>query len=164
MLMPTVAAIPEPLLLSVVIPVYNEADNVLPLLAEIRAALTAIGDHEVIFVDDFSDDGTAGRLAAETAPAGSAAPLSGSTVRVLRHASRSGQSAAVRTGVRAARGIWIATLDGAGRTIPPISRSCWIGPGKAVDLSWSADCGASGAMSGPSGSRRKSPMVCASRC
>ena len=118
MLMPTVAVIPEPLLLSVVIPVYNEADNVLPLLVEIRAALTAIGDHEVIFVDDFSDDGTAGRLAAETAPAGFAAPLSGSTVRVLRHASRSGQSAAVRTGVRAARGIWIATLDGDGQNDP----------------------------------------------
>ena len=38
-LMPTVTPAPEPLLLSVVIPVYNEADNVLPLLAEIRAAL-----------------------------------------------------------------------------------------------------------------------------
>ena len=38
--MPTIAPTPEPLLLSVVIPVYNEADNVLPLLAEIRAALT----------------------------------------------------------------------------------------------------------------------------
>jgi dolichol-phosphate mannosyltransferase len=118
MLMPTVAAIPEPLLLSVVIPVYNEVDNVLPLLAEIRAALTAIGDHEIIFVDDFSDDGTPARLAAETAPAESAAPVSGSTVRIVRHASRSGQSAAVRTGVRTARGIWIATLDGDGQNDP----------------------------------------------
>ena len=71
--MPTASAlVPEPLLLSVVIPVCNEADNVLPLLVEIRAALvTAIGDHEVIFVDDFSDDGTAGWLAAELTAAGS---------------------------------------------------------------------------------------------
>src|SRR3954463_15881834 len=116
--MPTVAPAQEPLLLSVVIPVYNEADNVLPLLAEIRAALAAIGDHEIIFVDDCSDDGTVGRLAsetAETAPAGSGASEPASAVRVVRHTSRSGQSAAVRTGVRAARGIWIATLDGDGQ-------------------------------------------------
>jgi len=124
--MPIVAAMPEPLLLSVVIPVYNEADNVLPLLAEIRAALTAVGDYEVIFVDDCSDDGTAGRLATElkasefvtSASSQSLAPSPVSTVRVVRHASRSGQSAAVRTGVRAARGIWIATLDGDGQNDP----------------------------------------------
>ena len=121
MLMPTFADIQDPILLSVVIPVYNEADNVLPLLAEIRAALTAIGDHEIIFVDDCSDDGTVGRLAsetAETAPAGSAASEPVSAVRVVRHTSRSGQSAAVRTGARAARGIWIATLDGDGQNDP----------------------------------------------
>src|SRR3954465_9092592 len=100
MLMPAFADIQDPILLSVVIPVYNEADNVLPLLAEIRAALTSIGDHEVIFVDDCSDDGTAGRLASEQAADKSAAPHPISTVRVVRHASRSGQSAAVRTGVR----------------------------------------------------------------
>jgi dolichol-phosphate mannosyltransferase len=113
--MPTVAPVQEPLLLSVVIPVYNEADNVLPLLAEIRAALAATGDYEVIFVDDCSDDETAGRLAPEL---GIAVSNPGSTLRVVRHASRSGQSAAVRTGVRAARGIWIATLDGDGQNDP----------------------------------------------
>jgi dolichol-phosphate mannosyltransferase len=113
--MPTVAPVQEPLLLSVVIPVYNEADNVLPLLAEIRATLAETGDYEVIFVDDCSDDDTAGRLAPEL---GIPASNSGSTVRVLRHASRSGQSAAVRTGVRAARGVWIATLDGDGQNDP----------------------------------------------
>jgi dolichol-phosphate mannosyltransferase len=118
--MPIVTPTPEPLLLSVVIPVYNEADNVLPLLAEIRAALTTIADHEIIFVDDCSDDGTAGRLAAELIASGAAIPPPSptSTVRVMRHASRSGQSAAVHTGVRAARGIWIATLDGDGQNDP----------------------------------------------
>jgi dolichol-phosphate mannosyltransferase len=117
-LMPTVALVPEPLLLSVVIPVYNEAENVLPLLAEIRAALVTVGDHEVIFVDDCSDDGTAERLAPELNAAGATTSVPGSTVRVVRHASRSGQSAAVRTGVRAARGMWIATLDGDGQNDP----------------------------------------------
>ena len=61
----------------------------------------------MIFVDDCSDDGTADRLAPER-PA----------VRVVRHSTRSGQSAAVRTGVRAARGTWIATLDGDGQNDP----------------------------------------------
>lgn len=113
--MPTVAPVQEPLLLSVVIPVYNEADNVLPLLTEIRIALAQTGDYEVIFVDDCSDDDTAGRLAPKLADAASSP---GSAVRVVHHASRSGQSAAVRTGVRAARGVWVATLDGDGQNDP----------------------------------------------
>jgi dolichol-phosphate mannosyltransferase len=113
--MPTVAPVQEPLLLSVVIPVHNEADNVLPLLAEIRAALAETGDYEVIFVDDCSYDGTVGRLAPERSIAAS---NSGAAVRVLRHTSRSGQSTAVWTGVRAARGVWIATLDGDGQNDP----------------------------------------------
>jgi dolichol-phosphate mannosyltransferase len=117
-LMPSFDPAPEPLLLSVVVPVYNEADNVLPLLVEIQAALAGIGDHEIIFVDDCSDDGTASMLAPEQEAAAKAAPNSTPAVRVVRHASRSGQSAAVRTGVRAARGIWIATLDGDGQNDP----------------------------------------------
>lgn len=101
-----VAPVPEPRL-SVVVPVYNEAENVLPLLAEIRAALSVAVDYEVVFVDDCSDDGTADRLAPERG-----------AVRIVRHSTRSGQSAAVRTGVRAARGTWIATLDGDGQNDP----------------------------------------------
>src|SRR4051812_25769355 len=99
--LPVGAAVPEPLRLSVVIPVYNEADNVLPLLAEIRAALQGRDDYEVILVDDCSDDATAGRLAPELG-------ATVNPVRLVRHATRSGQSAAVRTGVSAARGTWIA--------------------------------------------------------
>ncbi|EWY40620.1 dolichol-phosphate mannosyltransferase [Skermanella stibiiresistens SB22] len=101
--------------LSVVIPVHNEADNVLPLLSEIRTALTGIRDHEVIFVDDGSDDGTAARLEPDRVATANGGP---GVVRVIRHGHRTGQSAAVRTGVRAARGTWIATLDGDGQNDP----------------------------------------------
>lgn len=100
----------EPLPLSVVIPVCNEADNVLPLAREIAAALRPRMTIEILFVDDGSDDGTlaAMRAAREEIP----------EIRLLRHSRRSGQSAAVHTGVRRARGTWIATLDGDGQNDP----------------------------------------------
>lgn len=100
----------EPLPLSVVIPVCNEADNVLPLAREIAAALRPRTTIEILFVDDGSDDGTlaAMRAAREEIP----------EMRLLRHSRRSGQSAAVHTGVRRARGTWIATLDGDGQNDP----------------------------------------------
>jgi len=95
----------------VVIPVCNEQDNVLPLAREIHAALAGRYRHETIFVDDGSTDGTAAAVRA--------ARLDGMPqVRLLRHAVRSGQSAAVATGVRAARAPWIATLDGDGQNDP----------------------------------------------
>ncbi len=95
--------------LSVVVPVYNEQDSLQPLLEEIEAALGGI-DYEVLFVDDGSSDGTAARLAALKA----AFPR----LRVLRHARNYGQSAAIASGVEAARGTWIATLDGDGQNDP----------------------------------------------
>lgn len=100
----------EPLPLSVVIPVCNEADNVLPLAREIAAALRPRTTIEILFVDDGSDDGTlaAMRAARDEIP----------EMRLLRHSRRSGQSAAVHTGVRRARGTWIATLDGDGQNDP----------------------------------------------
>ena len=97
--------------LSVVIPVLNEEENVEPLYRETCAALDPLADYEVIFVDDASTDGTPERLAALAAEAGS-------RVRILRHASRYGQSAGLRTGIRAARHAWIATLDGDGQNDP----------------------------------------------
>jgi dolichol-phosphate mannosyltransferase len=96
--------------LSVVVPVCNEADNVGPLAREIHAALAAC-PHEILFVDDGSTDGTVAALHAARA-----AGVTG--LRVLRHERRSGQSTAVRTGVRAARADWIATLDGDGQNDP----------------------------------------------
>ena len=98
----------SPLPLSVVIPVRNEAPNIAPLVAEIEAALAGIR-HEIVYVDDGSSDDTVVALRAAAA---------GAPVRVLRHRSSCGQSAAVVTGVHAARGTWIATLDGDGQNDP----------------------------------------------
>jgi dolichol-phosphate mannosyltransferase len=96
--------------LSVVIPVCNEEDNVGPLAAEIATALGALA-HEIVFVDDGSTDGTA---AAALRARASGLPQ----LRLVRHAVRSGQSAAVATGVRAARAPLVATLDGDGQNDP----------------------------------------------
>lgn len=96
--------------LSVVIPVFNEEDNVAPLLREVLAALRGRLPFEVVFVDDDSRDGTLAALRALKAEA--------PELRVLHHASQSGQSTAIRNGVKAARGAWIATLDGDGQNDP----------------------------------------------
>ncbi len=96
---------------SVVIPVCNEQDNVLPLAREIHAALEGRHRYETIFVDDGSTDGTADAVRA--------ARRDGMPeIRLVRHSIRSGQSAAVATGVREARAPWIATLDGDGQNDP----------------------------------------------
>jgi dolichol-phosphate mannosyltransferase len=97
--------------LSVVIPVCNEADNVGPLAHEIHVALAGHGPFEIIFVDDGSSDDTAIAVCA-------ARDAGLSEIRLLQHSRRSGQSAAVWTGVRAARADWIATLDGDGQNDP----------------------------------------------
>jgi dolichol-phosphate mannosyltransferase len=111
---------------SVVVPVCNEEGNVEPLAREIAAALVGC-EYEMIFVDDGSTDATAARL--------SAARAAGLThLRILRHSFRSGQSAAVASGVRAARGAWIATLDGDGQNDPadiPKLLAARAGPGYA---------------------------------
>jgi dolichol-phosphate mannosyltransferase len=96
--------------LSIVVPVHNERDNLAPLIEEIGAALRGRIDYEIVYVDDASTDDTLAvlRELKTRVPA----------LRVLHHRSRSGQSTAVRTGVRAARGAWIATLDGDGQNDP----------------------------------------------
>jgi dolichol-phosphate mannosyltransferase len=95
--------------LSVVIPVCNEQDNVVPLAREIAAALAG-RRFEVLFVDDGSTDGTVESVRAARAEI--------PEVRLLRHSRRSGQSYAVATGVRAAGAEWVATLDGDGQNDP----------------------------------------------
>jgi len=96
--------------LSVVVPVKNEAANIAPLVAEIAAALQGSGSFEAIFVNDGSTDGTAAALQAEMARF--------AWLRMLTHAVSTGQSAAVRSGVRAARAPIVATLDGDGQNDP----------------------------------------------
>jgi dolichol-phosphate mannosyltransferase len=95
---------------SIVVPVRNEADNIAPLIAEIAAALDGRWNYEIIYVNDGSTDATAERL--------KAAMMERQNLRQLGHAVSTGQSAAVRSGVRAARGAIVATLDGDGQNNP----------------------------------------------
>jgi len=96
--------------LSVVVPVHNEAGNVTGLIGEIRHVLDGGPAFEMIFVDDGSDDTTLEVLTAQLA----AEPR----LRVLRHGRCRGQSAAISSGVKAARAAVIATLDGDGQNDP----------------------------------------------
>ena len=95
--------------LSVVVPVKDEAGNVGPLAREIAAALTG-QSHEILFIDDGSSDGTAAALTALKAEI--------PQLRVLRHGRNLGQSRSIRSGVKAARGGIIITLDGDGQNDP----------------------------------------------
>jgi len=101
------SATPE---LSVVVPVFNERDNVTPLVNEIVAALRGKTPFEIVYVDDCSKDDSLAVLQGLMA--------STPELRVVRHITQSGQSTAVRNGVKAARGAWIATLDGDGQNDP----------------------------------------------
>ena len=95
---------------SVVVPVRNEAGNVAPLVAEIAAALEGQWPFEVVYVNDGSSDGTEAELARLMA----LHPF----LRRVRHKQSCGQSAAVRSGVKAARAPLVATLDGDGQNNP----------------------------------------------
>src|ERR1700736_907847 len=95
---------------SIVVPVRNEAENIVPLIDEIAAALDGRWAYEIIYVNDGSTDATAARLGLVMQQR--------MNLRQLRHAASTGQSAAVRSGVRAARGAIVATLDGDGQNNP----------------------------------------------
>ncbi|MGJ5020025.1 glycosyltransferase family 2 protein [Bradyrhizobium oligotrophicum] len=99
-----------PVAVSIVVPVRNEAGNIVPLITEIAAALDGLWSYEIIYVNDGSTDDTAQRLAEEMARR--------PNLRVLRHDKSTGQSAAVRSGIRAAHGAMVATLDGDGQNNP----------------------------------------------
>jgi glycosyltransferase involved in cell wall biosynthesis len=95
---------------SVVVPVRNEAGNVAPLVEEITRALAAFAPSEIIYVNDGSRDETEAELKSlmETH----------ASLRQIRHDVSCGQSAAVRSGVTAARAPIVATLDGDGQNDP----------------------------------------------
>jgi dolichol-phosphate mannosyltransferase len=104
------ASLDMAVVVSIVVPVRNEAENIGPLIEEIASALDRRWPYEIIYVDDGSTDATSERLTAVMKSRGN--------LRQLRHAVPSGQSAAVRSGVRAARGSIVATLDGDGQNNP----------------------------------------------
>jgi glycosyltransferase involved in cell wall biosynthesis len=95
--------------ISVVVPVRDEEGAAAPLAREIAAAFAGRA-HEIIFVDDASRDGTRASLVALKAEL--------PTLRVLAHTKNAGQSRAVRSGVLAARGAIVVTLDGDGQNDP----------------------------------------------
>ncbi len=89
----------DSLAVSVIVPLFNEEENMSVLQSELRAALAGV-DHEIIFVDDGSIDRTAERV--EKAP----------NVRVIRFAKNGGQSAAIYAGLQAANGAVAVLIDG----------------------------------------------------
>ncbi|MES1158688.1 MAG: glycosyltransferase family 2 protein [Terricaulis silvestris] len=95
---------------SIVVAVYNEAENAAEVCAEILEKLASIAPFEIVFVDDGSSDDTASIL--------QGIADKDARVRLLRHDRRCGKSQAVRTGVKAAAAPWIATLDGDGQNDP----------------------------------------------
>ena len=100
---------PENPLISIVVPAFNEAENVENLVAEIAAALSSMS-YEMIFIDDASTDETKAVL--------QQLKTRFPSLRVLAHRQNSGQSRGIRSGVRAARADIIATLDSDGQNDP----------------------------------------------
>ena len=98
-----------PIEISIVVPVFDEEGACADLAREIAGAFTGRG-HEIVFVDDASRDGTLARLQALRAEL--------PQLRVLRHSANAGQSRAIRTGILAARGDIVVTLDGDGQNDP----------------------------------------------
>jgi glycosyltransferase involved in cell wall biosynthesis len=104
--------------LSVIIPFYNEAANVVPLLTELREVLMSLGvPIEVICVDDGSLDATAAEL--------TVVAHRWSDLRIERFAENCGQAEALRRGFHVARGAWIAMLDGDGQNPPAELARLW---------------------------------------
>ncbi len=95
---------------SIVVPVYNEADNINALIAEIVMAMNQAKAYEIIYVDDGSNDDTAAVL--------KQALQHVKALRVIHHRQSCGQSAAIHTGVKAASYPYIAMLDGDGQNDP----------------------------------------------
>ena len=90
---------PDSPAISVVVPLYNEEDNVVAMQRELSEALTGI-DYELVLVDDGSSDATVARVERTD------------RVRLLCFEKNAGQSAAMHAGIHSARGAVIVTIDG----------------------------------------------------
>ena len=105
----------QPAAFSVVLPCYNEAENIVDLVDEIVRHMSAATDlvqaYEVIVVDDCSSDDTSSAVSKRFS-------TTDVPVRIVRHLENYGQSAAICTGIDAARHPWIVTLDGDGQNDP----------------------------------------------
>lgn len=122
--------------LAVVVPVHNEAGNILPLVEEIHAALDGKVEFEVVYVDDGSTDSTPRELAE--------AKGKFPRLRSLRHRKACGQSQAIATAVKAARAPLIAMLDGDGQNDPAdlpamLDRYRAVGNPKLLIAGWRAN-------------------------
>ncbi|HET7191898.1 MAG TPA: glycosyltransferase family 2 protein [Pseudolabrys sp.] len=95
---------------SIVVPVRNEAGNIAPLVGEIAKAIDGLWSFEVVYVNDGSNDATEQELKQLIAQF--------PWLRHVRHRESCGQSAAVRSGVAAARAPLVVTLDGDGQNDP----------------------------------------------
>lgn len=96
--------------LSIVVPVFNEAQNIAALVDEVVVTLGDTSRYQIIVVDDASTDDTPSVL--------SGCAARHSRLQVIRHRQRCGQSAAIATGVEAATRRWVVTLDGDGQNDP----------------------------------------------
>lgn len=96
--------------ISIIVPVHNEADNIVPLIEEISKAMSRAEAYEIIYVDDGSNDQSALILTQTMQRV--------DTLRVIQHQTSCGQSTAIHTGVKAAVYPCIATLDGDGQNDP----------------------------------------------
>src|SRR5438093_8965324 len=101
----------QELLYSVVIPIYNEVDNIIPLVDELEWVMTASANMwELIFVDDGSTDESSTILQRLVA--------SKPHIRYIRLKKNYGQTSAFAAGVRSAKGTWVISLDGDGQNDP----------------------------------------------
>ncbi len=107
--------------LTILVPVYNEAGNILALIAETEAAFgegrSAPFRYEILLVDDGSDAATQAELDSALAQC--------ARVRVLRHSRRCGKSRALVSGFAQARGAWVQTLDGDLQNDPKDAADLW---------------------------------------
>lgn len=104
-------------MITVIVPVYNEQDNIEPLIKEISETTKDIPVNEVIYIDDASTDETWNvlkKLRSEYP-----------NLRILKHGNNSGQSAALLTGIKSAKNDIIVTLDGDGQNPPADIKLLW---------------------------------------